>query len=75
METDGPTGLELIDLLADVAKEVRASADLTDAVLKDGIVRTLEAKKAGNEKLWKFMDDAREKKMLFLFGLPPKARE
>ena len=67
--SDSPTGPECIDLLAAAITEVRGSPELVDAVVRDGLVPTLHARKAGSEQLWKFLDELKGHNMLRLFGI------
>ncbi len=69
--SDTPTGLEIIDLLADAIETIHASPELIDHVLKSGIVPTLYERKVGSKLLWKFLDEMKENNMLRLFGIMP----
>jgi serine/threonine protein kinase len=69
--SDSPTGLEIIDQLSEAIESIYASPDLIDEVLRNGIVPTLYARKAGSDSLWKFMDEMKENNMLRLFGIMP----
>lgn len=66
---DSPTGLEVIDLLASALQQVRASTQLSDVVVHNGIVPTLYNRLAGSEPLWKFLDELKQHNMLRLFGI------
>ena len=69
---DGVDGAMTVALLAAAVGEVRASPMLTDAALREGLVRgVLHARKAGAEALWTVLDDLQAKKLLFLYGVPP----
>ena len=67
--SDSPTGLEVIDLLASALEQVRASAQLSDVVVRNGLVPTLCNRLAGSEPLWKFLDELKQHNMLRLFGI------
>lgn len=69
--SDSPSGLELIDLLADAFKEVRASKDVTMKVLEKGFMRAASEKEVGSEQLWSCVSQLKNKKMLMLHGLTP----
>lgn len=71
--SDTPTGLEIIDLIADAIETIRTSPELVDDVLKNGIVSVFHARKVGSKSLWKFMDEMKENNMLRLFGIMPSA--
>lgn len=70
--SDTPTAAEAIDLVAAAVDQVRGSPVLLDAVLKNGMVQTLHARKAGSPPLWAFLEDLQARNMLRLFGIAPK---
>ena len=65
-----PTGLELVDLLADAVQKVRADKKLIDRCLREGLVVTMFKKEAfGSRPLNSWLKQMQKNKMLRLFGI------
>ena len=65
-----PTGLELVDLLAEAVTKVRADEALIDRCLHDGLVCTLFNENAfGSEPLYSWLKEMQKNRMLRLFGI------
>ncbi len=71
-----PTGLELVDLLADAVKKVRTNKDLKSSSIKNGLVVTMfEQEGFGSELLNSWLKEMRRNKMLRLFGISENESE
>ena len=67
---DSPTGLELVDLLAEAVQKVRADEALIDRALRDGLVVTLfKTEGLGSEPLHRWLKEIQKHRMLRLFGI------
>ena len=65
-----PTGLDLIDLLADAVKKVRTDKDLKISSIKNGFVVTMfEQEGFGSVLLNSWLKEMQKNKMLRLFGI------
>ena len=65
-----PTGLELIDLLAEAVLKVKSNADLITSSLEQGLVVTIFKNKGlGSNLLYSWLKEMRENNMLRLFGI------
>ena len=65
-----PTGLELVDLLADAVRTIRADDQLIDRCLRDGLVCTLFNEEGfGVEPLNTWLKEMQAHRMLRLFGI------
>ena len=65
-----PTGLELIDLLAEAVLKVKSSADLITSSLEQGLVVTIFKNKGlGSNLLYSWLKEMQENNMLRLFGI------
>ena len=68
---DSPTGLELVDLLAEAIQKVRADEALIDRALHDGLVVTLfNTEGLGSAPLYSWLKEIQKHRMLRLLGLP-----
>ena len=69
---DKPTGVELVDLLAEAVTKVRGDAELAQRCVADGLVPTLFALEGlGSEPLFGWLKHMQTSKMLRLFGIAP----
>ena len=67
---DSPTGLELVDLLAEAIQKVRADEALIDRALRDGLVVTLfNTEGLGSAPLYSWLKEIQRHRMLRLFGI------
>ena len=67
---DSPTGLELVDLLAEAIQKVRADEALIDRALRDGLVVTLfNTEGLGSAPLYSWLKEIQKHRMLRLFGI------
>ena len=67
---DSPTGLELVDLLAEAIQKVRADEALIDRALHDGLVVTLfNSEGLGSAPLHGWLKEIQKHRMLRLFGI------
>ena len=67
---DSPTGLELVDLLAEAIQKVRADEALIDRALHDGLVVTLfNTEGLGSAPLYSWLKEIQKHRMLRLFGI------
>lgn len=65
-----PTGLQLVELLANAVEKVRSDTALGTLCIEKGVVTALMDTKAfGSEDLYYFLNEIRKKKMLRLFGI------
>ena len=65
-----PTGLELVDLLADAVKKVRTNKDLKSSSIKNGLVVTMFKQEGfGSKLLDSWLKEMQMNKMLRLFGI------
>ena len=68
---DSPTGLELVDLLAEAIQKVRVDEALIDRALRDGLVVTLfNTEGLGSAPLYSWLKEIQKHRMLRLLGLP-----
>ena len=68
-----PTGLEIVDLLAEAVQKVRSDRDLSDSCLKNGLVFTMFKEEGfGSRLLNSWLKEMRRNKMLRLFGIAEK---
>ena len=68
-----PTGLELVDLLAEAVEKIRKDDDLTFSCLEDGLVVTLFKNNGlGSSPLNSWLKEMQKNKMLRLFGIAEK---
>ena len=71
-----PTGLELVDLLADAVKKVRADKDLKRSCIKNGFVITMfEQEGFGSKPLHSWLKEMQNSNMLRLFGIARNEKE
>ena len=67
---DSPTGLELVDLLAEAIQKVRADEALIDRALHDGLVVTLfNTEGLDSPPLYSWLKEIQKHRMLRLFGI------
>ena len=67
---DSPTGLELVDLLAEAIQKVRADEALIDRALHDGLVVTLfNSEGLGSAPLHGWLKEIQKHRMLRLFWI------
>ena len=65
-----PTGLEIIDLLANVVEKIRLDENLTNLTLENGLVMTVFQNKGfGSKELFSWLKEMQQNKMLRLFGI------
>ena len=65
-----PTGLELIDLLAEAVLKIKSNADLITSSLEQGLVVTIFKNKGlGSNLLYSWLKEMQENNMLRLFGI------
>ena len=65
-----PTGLEIVDLMAEAVSKVRSNADLITSSLEEGIVVTIFKNKGlGSDLLYSWLKDMQKNNMLRLFGI------
>ena len=65
-----PTGLDLLDLLADAVRKVRTDKDLKNSSIKNGFVVTMfEQEGFGSVLLNSWLKEMQKNKMLRLFGI------
>ena len=65
-----PTGLEIVDLLAEAVIKIRSDNELIDRCLKDGLVCTLfNAHGFGSKPLFSWLKEMQKNRMLRLFGI------
>ena len=65
-----PTGLELVDLLAEAVEKIRSDDDLIISCLENGLVVTMfENNGFGSKKLKSWLKEMQKNKMLRLFGI------
>ena len=65
-----PTGLEIIDLLANVVEKIRLDENLTNLSLENGLVMTVFQNKGfGSKELHSWLKEMQQNKMLRLFGI------
>ncbi len=65
-----PTGLELIDLLAEAILKIKSNADLITSSLEKGLVVTIFKNKGlGSNLLYSWLKEMQENNMLRLFGI------
>ena len=65
-----PTGLEIVDLMAEAVSKVRSNADLITSSLEEGIVVTIFKNKGlGSDMLYAWLKDMQKNNMLRLFGI------
>ena len=64
-----PTGLELIDLLAEAVLKVRSNADLITSSLEQGLVVTIFKNKGRIKFAYSWLKEMQENNMLRLFGI------
>ena len=65
-----PTGLEIVDLLADAVIKIRSNDELTDRCLRDGLVYTLFNEHGfGSSALHSWLKGMQKNRMLRLFGI------
>ena len=67
-----PTGVEVVQLLAEAVHKVRADATLTKEAIEKGLVMTVwERDGLGSPKLLGWLKEMRDNNMLRLFGIAP----
>ena len=65
-----PTGLEIVDLMAEAVSKVRSNADLITSSLEEGIVVTIFKNKGlGSDLLYSWLKEMQKNNMLRLFGI------
>ena len=65
-----PTGVELVDLLAEAVQKVRNDKELTKSSVEDGLVLTMFAREGfGSQLLNSWLKEMQKNKMLRLFGI------
>ena len=65
-----PTGLEIVDLMAEAVSKVRSHADLITSSLEEGVVVTIFKNKGlGSDLLYSWLKDMQKNNMLRLFGI------
>ena len=70
---DTPTGLEIVDLLEEAVRKIRADDSLIARCIKDGFVKTIfETDGLGSDKLASWMKQMQKNNMLRLFGIAPE---
>jgi hypothetical protein len=68
-----PTGLELVDLLAEAVQNIRSDEKLIDKCLEDGLVFTIFMEEGfGSKPLNYWLKEMQKNKMLRLFGIAEK---
>ena len=67
---ESPSGLELVDLLADAVQIVRSDRKLIHSCLEDGLVMTMFKKEGfGSKSLNSWLKEMQKNRMLRLFGI------
>ena len=65
-----PTGLEIIDLLAEAVSKVKSNKDLITSSLEEGLVVTIFRNKGlGSDLLYSWFKEMQKNNMLRLFGI------
>ena len=65
-----PTGLEIVDLLAEAVSKVKSNADLITSSLEEGLVVTIFKNKGlGSDLLYSWLKEMQKNNMLRLFGI------
>ena len=65
-----PTGLELVDLLAEAVEKIRSDDDLIISCLENGLVVTMSKNNGfGSKQLNSWLKEMQKNKMLRLFGI------
>jgi len=65
-----PTGLEIVDLLAEAVSKVKSNVDLITSSLEEGLVVTIFKKKGlGSDFLFSWLKEMQKNNMLRLFGI------
>ena len=68
-----PTGIELVDLLADAVHLIRSDKKLIHSCLKDGLVMTMFNQEGfGSKSLNSWLKEMQKNRMLRLFGIAEK---
>tara|TARA_B100000579_G_scaffold290986_1_gene241669 strand:+ start:2431 stop:3750 length:1320 start_codon:yes stop_codon:yes gene_type:complete len=67
---ESPTGIELVDLLADAVQKVRSDRKLIHSCLEDGLVMTMFKREGfGSKSLNSWLKEMQKNRMLRLFGI------
>mgnify|MGYP001368134528 FL=1 len=65
-----PTGLEIVDLLAEAVSKVKSNTDLITSSLEEGLVVTIFRNKGlGSDLLYSWLKEMQKNNMLRLFGI------
>ncbi len=65
-----PTGIELVDLLADAVQKIRSDGKLINSCLEDGLVMTMFKQEGfGSKSLNSWLKEMQKNRMLRLFGI------